>query len=153
MVAGDTPAFVRLPNCGSAAFRVLGDCAVFVVALEAAGILEPTTDAYEKVFVFARLDGSAPGALAAVLPAGNGRSAGIGSPLGDIPIAAPALSGAASRALVVPFGARVADPFVALRPNMLDRPDETGCCCCCCFCCKEARLVPFVDLPGDEGAK
>lgn len=66
--------------------------------------------------------------------------------MGDIPIAATAFS-EAMLATRTPSGPEAPDPFaVPLRPNMLDKPEETGCFCCCCFC---AAVPPFAG--GDAG--
>lgn len=108
-----------------------------------AALLAPTIEAYENVFGLVALDGSAPGAFAEAFPAGIGRSAGKGRPIGDMPIAAPAPSAATAdrRPLLVGVGV---DPFVPFLPNMLDSPDDTG-----CFCCPD-NAPPFVF--GDDGA-
>lgn len=78
------------PACGwpAALVALLGDgTGSALVAL-----LAPTTDAYENGFGLLVLKASCPAALEELVRVGNARSAGSGRPIGDMPIAAPALS-------------------------------------------------------------
>lgn len=86
------PVLLALPFCGGKpALAAFGDeaSAAFVALLPA-----PTTEAYEKGLGLLTLVLSSPAVLPVLVPVGSARSAGSGSPRGDMPIAATEYSAA-----------------------------------------------------------